>query len=73
MPSVGYEGGRDSASGRSIIWDVLDAYPNRTVLHAFDVCESPGGHDRAVLIDKMPDRKAAPASPARPAGGQNWK
>jgi len=53
-PFIGYEGGRDSSSGRSIIWDILDAYPDRRVLRVFDVCESPGGHDAAMLVDKMP-------------------
>ncbi len=71
-PFIGYEGGRDSSSGRSIIWDILDAYPNRKVLHVFDVCESPGGRDAAMLVDKMPgstrDRPGAATQPA-----QNWK
>jgi 4-amino-4-deoxy-L-arabinose transferase-like glycosyltransferase len=53
-PFVGYEGGRDAATGRSIIWDVLEMYPRRRILHVFDVAESPGGHDAAVLIEKMP-------------------
>jgi 4-amino-4-deoxy-L-arabinose transferase-like glycosyltransferase len=53
-PFIGYEGGRDAASRRSIICDVLDAYPRRRILHVFDVAESPGGHDAAMLIDKMP-------------------
>jgi hypothetical protein len=43
-PEVGYEG--------PVIKDVLDAYPDRRVLHVFDVAETPGGHDRAALIDK---------------------
>jgi 4-amino-4-deoxy-L-arabinose transferase-like glycosyltransferase len=58
-PFIGYEGGRDAASGRSIIYDVLDAYPQRRVLHVFDVAESPGGHDAAMLVDKMPGRDSA--------------
>jgi len=43
-PEVGYEG--------PVIRDVLDAYPNRRVLHVFDVAETPGGHDQAALFDK---------------------
>ena len=45
-PEVGYEG--------PVIKEVLDAYPNRRILHLFDVAESPGGHDRAALFDKGP-------------------
>jgi hypothetical protein len=48
-PEVGYEG--------KVIEDVLDAYPNRRVLRVFDVAETPGGHDRAALIDKRPERR----------------
>ena len=44
-PCVGFEG--------SQIHDVLDAYPNRSIVMTFDVAETPGGHDRAVLIDKF--------------------
>jgi Dolichyl-phosphate-mannose-protein mannosyltransferase len=48
-PEVGYEG--------PVIKDVLDAYPNRRVLHVFDVAETPGGHDQAALFDKGPRRQ----------------
>jgi hypothetical protein len=44
-PRVGYEG--------SVIHDVLDAYPNRSIIMTFDVAETAGGHDRAALIDKF--------------------
>jgi hypothetical protein len=44
-PCVGFEG--------SQIHDVLDAYPNRSLIMTFDVAETPGGHDRAALIDKF--------------------
>ena len=57
-PEVGYEG--------SVIRDVLDAYPDRRVLHVFDVAESPGGHDRAALIDKGPRGPAPKAQGPEP-------
>jgi len=44
-PRVGYEG--------SVIQDVLDAYPNRTIIMTFDVAETATGRDRAALIDKF--------------------
>jgi hypothetical protein len=44
-PRVGYEG--------SVIQDVLDAYPNRTIIMTFDVAETTTGRDRAALIDKF--------------------
>ena len=44
-PKTGYEG--------SVIQDVLDAYPDRTIIRTFDVAETPTGHDRAALIDKF--------------------
>ncbi|HJR58833.1 MAG TPA: glycosyltransferase family 39 protein [Vicinamibacterales bacterium] len=44
-PRVGYEG--------SVIRDVLDAYPNRTIIMTFDVAETATGRDRAALIDKF--------------------
>jgi hypothetical protein len=44
-PRVGYEG--------SVIQDVLDAYPDRTIIMTFDVAETPTGRDRAALIDKF--------------------
>jgi 4-amino-4-deoxy-L-arabinose transferase-like glycosyltransferase len=44
-PRVGYEG--------AVIQDVLEAYPQRTIVMTFDVAETPTGHDRAALIDKF--------------------
>ena len=44
-PRVGYEG--------SVIQDVLDAYPSRTIIMTFDVAETATGRDRAALIDKF--------------------
>ena len=44
-PRVGYEG--------SVIEEVLDAYPNRTIIMTFDVAETVTGRDRAALIDKF--------------------
>jgi 4-amino-4-deoxy-L-arabinose transferase-like glycosyltransferase len=59
-PRIGYEG--------SVIQDVLDAYPNRTIIKTFDVAETPTGHDRAALIDKFGGERAeAPAGTS--AGG----
>lgn len=56
-PRLGYEG--------PVILDVLEAYPDRRIVWTFDVAESPGGHDRAALIEKGPP--AVPAPPlARP-------
>ncbi|HET7218579.1 MAG TPA: glycosyltransferase family 39 protein [Vicinamibacterales bacterium] len=55
-PRLGYEG--------SVILDVLDAYPNRTILKTFDVAETASGHDRAALLDKFGGKEAAGASPA---------
>ena len=49
-PRTGYEG--------PVILDVIDAYPERRVLWTFAVAETPGGRDRAALIEKGP--------PARP-------
>jgi len=43
-PRLGYEG--------SAILGVLDAHPGWKVIHEFDVAETPGGHDRAALIEK---------------------
>ncbi len=47
-PFVGYE-------GRFAIKDLLEAYPDRRVLHTFDVAESEGGNDLAALILKRPE------------------
>jgi 4-amino-4-deoxy-L-arabinose transferase-like glycosyltransferase len=44
-PRIGYEG--------PVIEDVLEAYPNRTIIMTFEVAETPTGHDRAALIDKF--------------------
>jgi 4-amino-4-deoxy-L-arabinose transferase-like glycosyltransferase len=44
-PKVGLEG--------SVILDVLEAYPDRTIIRMFDVAETVTGHDRAALIDKF--------------------
>lgn len=48
-PSVGYE----SQRATPVIQDVLDAYPNRTIIMTFDVAETATGHDRAALIGKF--------------------
>jgi hypothetical protein len=44
VPKPGYEG--------SQILDVLAASPARRIIMTFDVAESPGGHDKAALIEK---------------------
>jgi hypothetical protein len=49
-PRTGYEG--------PVILDVIEGYPDRRILWTFDVAETPGGSDRAALIEKGP--------PARP-------
>jgi hypothetical protein len=43
-PRMGYEG--------SAILDVLGANRGWRIIHEFDVAETPGGHDRAALIEK---------------------
>ena len=48
-PSLGYESQRTNP----VIGEVLDAYPNRTIIMTFDVAETATGHDRAALIDKF--------------------
>jgi 4-amino-4-deoxy-L-arabinose transferase-like glycosyltransferase len=48
-PSLGYESQRQNP----VIQDVLDAYPNRSIIMTFDVAETATGHDRAALIDKF--------------------
>ena len=48
-PSLGYE----SQAHNPVIQDVIDAYPNHRIIATFDVAETAGGHDRAVLIDKF--------------------
>ena len=52
-PRIGYEG--------SVIQDVLEAYPDRTIIRTFDVAETPTGHDRAALIDKFGGKPRAAA------------
>jgi hypothetical protein len=44
-PYVGYEG--------RVIQDVLEAYPDRTIIKSFEVAETATGHDKAALIDKF--------------------
>ncbi|MCA1561940.1 MAG: glycosyltransferase family 39 protein [Acidobacteria bacterium] len=58
-PRTGYEG--------SVIQDVLDAYPGRTIIMTFDVAETTGGHDRAALIDKFGGREREEAGRPRSA------
>jgi 4-amino-4-deoxy-L-arabinose transferase-like glycosyltransferase len=53
-PREGYEG--------PVILDVLEAYPQRRILWTFDVRETPGGADRAALIEKGPPAVPASAS-----------
>jgi 4-amino-4-deoxy-L-arabinose transferase-like glycosyltransferase len=52
-PRQGYEG--------PVILDVLEKYPRRRILWTFDVRETPGGTDRAVLMEKGPPAVPAPA------------
>jgi 4-amino-4-deoxy-L-arabinose transferase-like glycosyltransferase len=49
--AFGYE------SQRGLIAEILASCPGWTVVREFDVAETPGGRDRAVLIDKYPDRQ----------------
>jgi 4-amino-4-deoxy-L-arabinose transferase-like glycosyltransferase len=49
-PRVGYEG--------SVITDVLDGYPDHSIIMTFDVAETATGHDRAALIDKFGSRRS---------------
>jgi len=44
-PYIGYEG--------PVIRDVLEAYPDRTIIRMFEVAETTTGHDQAALIDKF--------------------
>jgi hypothetical protein len=57
LPQFGYE------SQPGLIQEILDRYPQAERLATFDVDETPG-RDRAVLIDKHPER-AAGAGPGR--------
>jgi 4-amino-4-deoxy-L-arabinose transferase-like glycosyltransferase len=52
-PREGYEG--------PVILDVLGKYPQRRTLWTFDVRETPGGTDRAALMEKGPPAVPAPA------------
>ena len=52
-PREGYEG--------PVILDVLEKYPQRRILWTFDVRETPGGTDRAALMEKGPPAVPAPA------------
>jgi 4-amino-4-deoxy-L-arabinose transferase-like glycosyltransferase len=49
VPSLGYE----SQAGNPVILEVLDMYPRHRIVMTLDVAETPGGNDRAVLIDKF--------------------
>jgi 4-amino-4-deoxy-L-arabinose transferase-like glycosyltransferase len=49
LPKIGYE----SQASSTLIQDLLDRYPTRRVVAAFDVDETPQ-RDRAVLIEKRP-------------------
>jgi 4-amino-4-deoxy-L-arabinose transferase-like glycosyltransferase len=49
VPSLGYE----SQAGNPVILEVLEMYPRHQIVMTFDVAETPGGNDRAVLIDKF--------------------
>jgi 4-amino-4-deoxy-L-arabinose transferase-like glycosyltransferase len=51
-PRIGYEG--------RVITDVLEAYPDHTIIMTFDVAETTSGRDRAALIEKFGSRAAAP-------------
>jgi 4-amino-4-deoxy-L-arabinose transferase-like glycosyltransferase len=61
VPYIGYEG--------PIIQDVLDAYPDRTIIRMFDVAETTTGQDRAALIDKFGGKPPASTGEAADAGG----
>jgi hypothetical protein len=56
-PYAAYEG--------PVIQDVLEAYPDRTIIRTFEVAETATGHDRAALIDKFGSGSAAGAGPKR--------
>lgn len=56
-PSFGYE----SQARNPVTSEILAACPGWRIVREFDVAETPGGHDRAVLIDKYPDRGESPA------------
>jgi 4-amino-4-deoxy-L-arabinose transferase-like glycosyltransferase len=56
-PRIGYEG--------SVITEVLAACPGWRILRGFDVAETPGGHDRAALVDKYPNDPTGNLTDAR--------
>jgi 4-amino-4-deoxy-L-arabinose transferase-like glycosyltransferase len=56
LPRLGYE----SSDGSGLIQEILDHYPQRSVVATFDVDESPE-QDRAVLIEKAPRAVTADA------------
>jgi hypothetical protein len=51
-------------SQRGLIEEILAASPGWKLVREFDVAETPGGRDRAVLIDKFPGRQEPPAPAA---------
>jgi len=51
QPSFGYE----SQARNPVTLEVLAACPGWKVIREYAVAETPGGHDRAVLIDKYPN------------------
>jgi hypothetical protein len=51
LPRIGFE----SSDGSELIQQILNRYPSWRVVAAFQVDETPDS-DRAVLIDKSPDR-----------------
>jgi hypothetical protein len=51
LPRIGFE----SSDGSELIQQILNRYPSRRVVATFQVDETPDP-DRAVLIEKSPDR-----------------
>ena len=51
LPRIGYE----SSDGSELIQQILDRYPRRQIVATFQVDETPDP-DRAVLVEKWPDR-----------------
>lgn len=71
-PSLGYEG--------PVITEVLAAYPHWKILRTFEVAETAGGHDFAVLIEKgergpattsIPPATSVPATPVKGSSAQD--
>jgi hypothetical protein len=56
LPRIGYE----SSDGSGLIQGILEQYPRRQIVDSFIVDETPLP-DRAVLIDKFPEREAGHA------------